>query len=156
MMSYSSQRFASSASGSQLSPEDHFIQGNRIIKLADMIKLPKVYFLKSLITHFSNVHIKQIVIVFLTMVECYYHILQDEICVTVVKTKFVRTSDRGWYMLGCKECIKETKPLADGSYECAAAERHKTTAPVLRLTSFHKCNLYYFQFTYISQYPTFN
>ncbi|KAK2412491.1 replication protein A 70 kDa DNA-binding subunit C [Trifolium repens] len=97
MMSYSSQRFASSASGSQLSPEDHFIQGNRIIKLADMIKLPK-----------------------------------DEICVTVVKTKFVRTSDRGWYMLGCKECIKETKPLADGSYECAAAERHKTTAPVLR------------------------
>jgi hypothetical protein len=45
MMSFSSQRFATTASGgSQMTPEDHFIQGHRILKLSDIIKLPKVDF----------------------------------------------------------------------------------------------------------------
>ncbi|GAU40513.1 hypothetical protein TSUD_92850 [Trifolium subterraneum] len=42
MMSFSSQKFANSASGSQLTPEDHFIQQCPIHKLADIVKLQKV------------------------------------------------------------------------------------------------------------------
>ncbi|PNX56933.1 hypothetical protein L195_g050140, partial [Trifolium pratense] len=41
MMSYSSQKFATTTSGSQLTPEDHFIQDCRILKLADIIQLQK-------------------------------------------------------------------------------------------------------------------
>ncbi|WJX79689.1 hypothetical protein P8452_62787 [Trifolium repens] len=95
MMSFSSQRFATTASGgSQMTPEDHFIQGHRILKLSDIIKLPK-----------------------------------DEICVTVVKTLHVKSSDRGWYMLGCSSCIKETKGT-EPPYHCA--DKHPTTDPILR------------------------
>jgi hypothetical protein len=44
LMSSSSQRFSaqSSAAGSQLSPADQFIQGHRILKLSDIIKLNQV------------------------------------------------------------------------------------------------------------------
>ncbi|KAK2358301.1 hypothetical protein QL285_095496 [Trifolium repens] len=95
MMSFSSQRFATTASGgSQMTPEDHFIQGHRILKLSDIIRLPK-----------------------------------DEICVTVVKTLHVKSSDRGWYMLGCSSCIKETKGT-EPPYHCA--DKHPTTDPILR------------------------
>ncbi|KAK2370884.1 hypothetical protein QL285_083889 [Trifolium repens] len=41
MMSFSSQRFASSAGGSQMTPEDNFIQNYRILKLSDIMRLPK-------------------------------------------------------------------------------------------------------------------
>ncbi|KAK2372875.1 hypothetical protein QL285_073962 [Trifolium repens] len=55
--------------------------------------------------------------------------MQDEICVTVVKTLHVRPSDRGWYMLGCTSCIKETKGT-EPPYLCA--DKHPTTDPILR------------------------
>jgi hypothetical protein len=44
LISSSSQRFStqSSAVGSQLSPEDQFIQGHRILKLSDITKLNQV------------------------------------------------------------------------------------------------------------------
>ena len=58
--------------------------------------------------------------------------MQDEICVTVVKTTCLKPSDRGWYMLGCKSCTRETKGT-EPPYECG--EGHKTADPILRLTS---------------------
>ncbi|GAU41654.1 hypothetical protein TSUD_398370 [Trifolium subterraneum] len=91
VMSFSPQRFANSAGGSQMTLKDHFI-----LKLSDIIKLPK-----------------------------------DEICITVVKTSHIQASDRGWYMIGCTSCIKQT--FGSGPpYECG--DKHPTTDPILRTT----------------------
>jgi hypothetical protein len=80
----SSQSFSaqSSAAGSQMSPEGRFIQGHRVLKQIDIIRLNKV-----------NLQISNNIYNFLPLYMIhlfYYYIMQDEIVITVVTTSHLR------------------------------------------------------------------